>query len=103
MVSHSERCLRSTVRENMAGAKFTHCCCSSISHFLCVQQSAEVLGRLNGSGPVFSGEPGISSKQHVLTSPELTHEVVISPGLPASPLSPYARKTSGEVKACGDL
>ncbi|XP_024131557.1 vinexin isoform X2 [Oryzias melastigma] len=62
------------------------------------QQSAEVLGRLNGSGPVFSGEPGISSKQHVLTSPELTHEVVISPGLPASPLSPYARKTIEEVK-----
>lgn len=87
----------------MAGAKFTHCCCSSTSHFLCVQQSAEVVGRLNGSGIVFSGKPGVSSNQHVLTSPELTHEVVISPGLPTSPLSPSMRKMGEEVKACDNL
>ncbi|XP_020561711.1 vinexin isoform X5 [Oryzias latipes] len=62
------------------------------------QQSAEVVGRLNGSGIVFSGKPGVSSNQHVLTSPELTHEVVISPGLPTSPLSPSMRKMGEEVK-----
>uniref|UniRef100_A0A8C7Z544 Sorbin and SH3 domain containing 3 n=1 Tax=Oryzias sinensis TaxID=183150 RepID=A0A8C7Z544_9TELE len=62
------------------------------------QQSAEVVGRLNGSGIVFSGKPGVSSNQHVLTSPELTHEVVISPGLPTCPLNPSMRKMGEEVK-----
>ncbi|XP_068559581.1 vinexin isoform X3 [Cebidichthys violaceus] len=53
------------------------------------QQCAEVAGGLNGSRVIFSGEPGVSSGQQILTSPELTHEVVISPGLPTPPLSPF--------------
>ncbi|XP_027133583.1 vinexin isoform X1 [Larimichthys crocea] len=64
------------------------------------QQRAEVVGGPNGSRIIFSREPGGSSGQHILTSPELTHEVVISPGLPTPPLSPFrsARLPSGEVK-----
>ncbi|XP_041855978.1 vinexin isoform X2 [Melanotaenia boesemani] len=63
------------------------------------QESAEVAGHLNGSQNIFSRVSGVSS-QHILTSPELTHEVVISPGLPTPPLSPFrsARLPSGEVK-----
>ncbi|KAM6931508.1 vinexin isoform 2-T3 [Xenentodon cancila] len=63
------------------------------------QQTAEVRGHPNGS-LVFSGEPGLSSSQHMLTSPELTHQVVISPGLPTPPLSPFhsTRIPSREVK-----
>ncbi|XP_069555877.1 vinexin isoform X1 [Brachyistius frenatus] len=64
------------------------------------QQSAEVVGDPNGSRIIFSGEPGVSSSQHILTSPELTHEVVISPGLPTPLLNPFhaARLPSGEFK-----
>ncbi|XP_061584856.1 vinexin isoform X3 [Cololabis saira] len=63
------------------------------------QQTAEVRGHPNGS-LVFSGERGVSSSQHILTSPELTHQVVISPGLPSPPLSPFnfSRIASREVK-----
>ncbi|XP_044052101.1 vinexin isoform X4 [Siniperca chuatsi] len=53
------------------------------------QQRAEVVGDPNGSQITFSREPGVSSGQQILTSPELTHEVVISPGLPTPPLSPF--------------
>lgn len=61
-----------------------------------------MVGGPNGSRIIFSREPGGSSGQHILTSPELTHEVVISPGLPTPPLSPFrsARLPSGEVKVC---
>ncbi|XP_059193833.1 vinexin isoform X5 [Centropristis striata] len=53
------------------------------------QQRAEVVADPDGSRVIFSGEPGVSSGQQILTSPELTHEVVISPGLPTPPLSPF--------------
>ncbi|XP_029296156.1 vinexin isoform X2 [Cottoperca gobio] len=53
------------------------------------QQCAEVVGEPNGCRVIFSGEPGGSSGQQILTSPELTHEVIISPGLPTPPLSPF--------------
>ncbi|TNN55610.1 Vinexin [Liparis tanakae] len=53
------------------------------------QQYAEVVGDPNGSRVIFSGEPGVSSGQQILRSPELTHEVVISPGLPTPPVSPF--------------
>ncbi|XP_029961039.1 vinexin isoform X2 [Salarias fasciatus] len=65
------------------------------------QQSAQVAGEPNGSEGVFPGGAGVSSHQHILTSPELTHEVVIiSPGLPTPPLSPFrsARQSSGDFK-----
>ncbi|XP_022055555.2 vinexin isoform X3 [Acanthochromis polyacanthus] len=64
------------------------------------QQSAEVVGNPNGSQIAFSGESGVSSSQHILTGPDLNVEVVISPGLPTPPLSPYrsARLPSGEFK-----
>ncbi|XP_008280524.1 vinexin isoform X2 [Stegastes partitus] len=63
------------------------------------QQSAEVVDDPNGSRIAFR-EPGVSSSQHILTSPDLNVEVVISPGLPTPPLSPYrsARLPSGEFK-----
>ncbi|XP_070820348.1 vinexin isoform X2 [Chaetodon trifascialis] len=53
------------------------------------QQRSAVFGDPNGSRMIFSREPGASSGQQILTPPELTHEVVISPGLPTPPLSPY--------------
>ncbi|XP_040898533.1 vinexin isoform X4 [Toxotes jaculatrix] len=64
------------------------------------QQLAEVVGDPNGSRIILSREPRVSSGQQMLTSPEMTHEVVISPGLPTPPLSPYrsARLPSGEFK-----
>ncbi|XP_073322127.1 vinexin isoform X2 [Pagrus major] len=64
------------------------------------QQRADVVGDQNGSRIVFSGEPDGSSGQQILTSPELTHEVVISPGLPTPPLSPFrsTRQPYGEFK-----
>ncbi|XP_031705278.1 vinexin isoform X1 [Anarrhichthys ocellatus] len=64
------------------------------------QQCAEVAGGLNRSPVIFSGEPGVSSGQQILTSPELTHEVVIYPGLPTPPLNPFgsAGLTFGEGK-----
>lgn len=60
----------------------------------------EVVGEPNGSRIVFPDDPGVSSGQHILTSPVMTHEVVISPGLPTPPLSPFrsARLLSGESK-----
>ncbi|XP_041793759.1 vinexin isoform X4 [Chelmon rostratus] len=51
------------------------------------QHHSEVFGAPNGSRMIFSREPGASSGQQM--HPELTHEVVISPGLPTPPLSPY--------------
>ncbi|XP_037830805.1 vinexin isoform X3 [Kryptolebias marmoratus] len=62
------------------------------------RSAAEVLG--HGSQITFSGEPEVPSSQHILASPELTHEVVISPGLPTPPLSPFhtTRPPSGAVK-----
>ncbi|XP_068422881.1 vinexin isoform X2 [Clinocottus analis] len=64
------------------------------------QQCLEVVGDPNGSRVIFSGEPGVSSGQQILTAPEVTHEVVISPGLPTPPLSPFgsARLPCGEYK-----
>ncbi|CAJ1068460.1 vinexin isoform X4 [Xyrichtys novacula] len=54
------------------------------------QHHTDMVGDQNGSAIVFSGEPEVpSNQQQILTSPELTHEVVISPGLPTPPLSPY--------------
>ncbi|XP_034397789.1 vinexin isoform X3 [Cyclopterus lumpus] len=53
------------------------------------QQCVEVVGDTNGSRVIFTEEPGVSSGQQILRSPELTHEVVISPGLPTPPLSPF--------------
>ncbi|XP_054466342.1 vinexin isoform X2 [Anoplopoma fimbria] len=53
------------------------------------QQCVEVVGDPNGCRVSFSGEPGVSSGQQILASPELTHEVVMSPGLPTPPLSPF--------------
>ncbi|XP_040052031.2 vinexin isoform X2 [Gasterosteus aculeatus] len=49
------------------------------------QRCVEAAGDPNGS----SAEPGDSSGQQFLTSPELAHEVVISPGLSTPPLSPF--------------
>ncbi|XP_069380106.1 vinexin isoform X10 [Paralichthys olivaceus] len=64
------------------------------------QQLTEVVHDPNGSRLIFSREAGVSSGQQILTSPEMTHEVVISPGLPTPPLSPFssARLPSGEFK-----
>ncbi|CAL9708439.1 unnamed protein product [Knipowitschia caucasica] len=65
------------------------------------QQHAEEGHTSNGSRTMFSGDGGISSAEHILISPEMSHEVVvISPGLPTPPLSPYhsARLPSGEYK-----
>ncbi|XP_074527379.1 vinexin isoform X3 [Halichoeres trimaculatus] len=54
------------------------------------QHRTEQVGDQNGSGIILSREPEVSSdQQQILTSPELTHEVVISPGLPTPPLSPF--------------
>ncbi|XP_038559021.1 vinexin isoform X4 [Micropterus salmoides] len=53
------------------------------------QQRLEVVADPNGSQITFSREPGVSSGQQIITSPELTHEVIISPGLPTPPLSPF--------------
>ncbi|XP_049619458.1 vinexin isoform X6 [Syngnathus scovelli] len=60
-------------------------------------QFVEEAGCPNG----FSREPGGRFGQHIITSPDLTKEVVISPGLPTPPLSPLhsARFPSGEFKA----
>ncbi|XP_056232129.1 vinexin isoform X2 [Seriola aureovittata] len=64
------------------------------------QQLAEVVGNPHGSRIIFSGEPGVYSGQKILTSPEMIHEVVISPGLPTPPLSPFhsSRLPPGEFK-----
>ncbi|XP_030593891.1 vinexin isoform X2 [Archocentrus centrarchus] len=64
------------------------------------QQSAEVVADPDGSRIIFSGKPGVSSVQQIITSPDLTHEVVISPGLPTPPLSPFhsVRLPTGEMK-----
>ncbi|KAA8592371.1 hypothetical protein FQN60_017826 [Etheostoma spectabile] len=53
------------------------------------QRRVEVVGDPNGSRVIFSRDAGVSSGQQILTSPELAHEVVISPGLPTPPLSPF--------------
>ncbi|XP_077418481.1 vinexin isoform X7 [Vanacampus margaritifer] len=60
-------------------------------------QLVEEAGCPNG----FSREPGGPSGQHIITSLDLTKEVVISPGLPTPPLSPLrsARFPSGEFMA----
>lgn len=53
----------------------------------------------DGSRIIFSGEPGASPGQQIL-APQLAHEVVISPGLPTPPPSPFrsARLPSGDLK-----
>ncbi|XP_026177349.1 vinexin isoform X2 [Mastacembelus armatus] len=65
-----------------------------------MQSQQQLVGDPTGSRITFSGEPGVPSGQQILTSPQLTHEVVISPGLPTPPLSPFrsARLPSGEFK-----
>uniref|UniRef100_A0A1A7XC07 Sorbin and SH3 domain containing 3 n=1 Tax=Iconisemion striatum TaxID=60296 RepID=A0A1A7XC07_9TELE len=64
------------------------------------QQRAEVVGHTNGSQAASSGDPEAPLTHHVLNAPDLTHEVVISPGLPTPPLSPFrsARLPSGAVR-----
>ncbi|KAG7243871.1 hypothetical protein INR49_006026 [Caranx melampygus] len=64
------------------------------------QHLAEAVGNPHGSRIIFTGESGDYSGQKILTSPEMTHEVVISPGLPTPPLSPFrsARLPAGEFK-----
>ncbi|XP_050973036.1 vinexin isoform X2 [Labeo rohita] len=55
------------------------------------QRRVEVHDHLNGSRIIFSDEalPGSGSRQHFM-SPDMTQEVVvISPGLPTPPLSPF--------------
>ncbi|XP_051922955.1 vinexin isoform X2 [Hippocampus zosterae] len=49
----------------------------------------------------FPREPGGPFTQHIITSPDLTKDVVISPGLPTPPLSPLrsSRFPSGECRA----
>lgn len=72
---------------------------SLVSCFLCLKQSAaEVLS--HGSQITFSGEPEVSSGQGSLNPPDGAYEVVISPGLPTPPLSPFhtTRLPSGAVK-----
>ena len=72
-----------------------NCCSRSLSH---PQRQVEVHNHLNGSRIVFSdggpqgGHPQQQQQQQqqLLTAPELTQEVVvISPGLPTPPLSPF--------------
>ncbi|KAL0979420.1 hypothetical protein UPYG_G00184840 [Umbra pygmaea] len=54
------------------------------------QQRVEVLDHLNGSRIIFSDVGPSSSQQHHLPTPDLTQEVVvITPGLPTPPLSPF--------------
>ncbi|KAM9546823.1 vinexin-like isoform 3-T3 [Salvelinus alpinus] len=54
------------------------------------QHRVEVRDHLNGSCIVFSDDGPSSSQQHHLSPPDLTQEVVvISPGLPTPPLSPF--------------
>ncbi|KAM7018519.1 vinexin isoform 6-T6 [Tautogolabrus adspersus] len=54
------------------------------------QQRTEEVRDENGSRIIFFQEPrGSSDQQQILTTPEMTHEVVISPGLPTPPLSPF--------------
>ncbi|KAM4579045.1 vinexin isoform 2-T3 [Fundulus diaphanus] len=62
------------------------------------QQSTEVAAHPNGSQAHLSGKPEVSSSQHILNSPEQV--VVISPGLPTPPLSPFCSRgpTPGVVK-----
>ncbi|XP_013867566.1 vinexin isoform X2 [Austrofundulus limnaeus] len=62
------------------------------------QSAAEVRGY--GSQIAFSGEPEVPSGQRSLSSPDRAYEVVISPGLPTPPLSPFhtSRLPSAAVK-----
>lgn len=64
------------------------------------QQSVEVVADPDGTRIIYSGKPGVSSDQQLITSPDLTLKVIISPGLPTPPLSPFhsARLPSGEMK-----
>lgn len=59
-----------------------------------------MVGDPDGTRIIYSGKPGVSSDQQLITSPDLTHKVIISPGLPTPPLSPFhsARLPSGEMK-----
>ncbi|XP_028312846.1 vinexin isoform X2 [Gouania willdenowi] len=71
-----------------------------MSNHMQSQQRVDVDGDPDGSWAVVSGDAGISSHQQILTHPELTNEVVISPGLPTPPLSPFrsTRQPSGDLK-----
>ncbi|XP_046871972.1 vinexin isoform X1 [Hypomesus transpacificus] len=65
------------------------------------ERHVEVLDHINGSRIVFSGDLAPPSLQQPPTdTPDLTQEVVISPGLPTPPLSPYrnTRLPSGDYK-----
>ncbi|XP_067084592.1 vinexin [Osmerus mordax] len=65
------------------------------------QRHVEVLDHIDGSRIVFSGDPAPPSlQQPPADTPDLTQEVVISPGLPTPPLSPYrtTRLPSGDYK-----
>ncbi|XP_056131538.1 vinexin isoform X2 [Lampris incognitus] len=66
-------------------------------------QQVDVVDRVNGSRIIRSGDGLSSGQQHFLTSPELNQEVVISPGLPTPPRSPFrsTRLPSGEHKVSG--
>lgn len=90
-------------QKDKQGAEFTHLIITTTGLFLdfpVVQQRADVVSGPNGSRAFSSEEPGGSSHLQILTSPELVHEVVISPGLPTPPLSPFrsARVSSSGVK-----
>lgn len=89
-------------QEDMTGAEFTHCFAHLCFLSSPVQQRADVVSNPNGSRIISSEEPGGSSHQQILTPPELAHEVVISPGLPTPPLSPFGsvRMSYGGVKVC---
>lgn len=102
MTSHGWWCLPKANRRTWQEQSSHIVLLIHVSHFLCVQHRAEVVSEPNGSQIIFSGEPGGSSRQQILTSPELTHEVVISPGLPTPPLSPFRASglPYGEVKVC---
>ncbi|XP_061117225.1 vinexin isoform X1 [Conger conger] len=53
------------------------------------QRQVEIQDHLNGSRIVFSDDGAHGPLQQYRHSPDLTQEVVISPGLPTPPLSPY--------------
>lgn len=102
MASHRCRCLPRTNRRTWQEQSSHIVLLIYVSHFLCIQQRAEVVRDPNGSQMIFTEGPGSSSFQELLSSPELAHEVVISPGLPTPPLSPFrsAGLPYGEVKVC---
>ncbi|XP_077378437.1 vinexin isoform X3 [Festucalex cinctus] len=81
--------------------RHSYFCCDSATQGRASEHMQAQLVEETGCPNGFSREPGGPSGQHIITSPDLTKEVVISPGLPTPPLSPLrsARFPSGEFKA----